>query len=150
MLTKMQANGLIRKFTAEEAESFPREWICSIDIIGKSDTLHVYVGSVVKHKTEKLYRSSSQAGVIDTFDDFNKALSSLVDTFIRKVQEKSFEICAMLAGHDLDFKGHSIKISKIDLESKSVSFIFTESETVKHAEIEVFAKNFILGNINIK
>lgn len=153
MLTKMQANGVIRKFTAEEPESFPREWVCSVDVIGKKDALHVYVGSVVKHKTEKLYRSSNKNGVVGTFDNFNRAISSLVDSFISQVDSKSFEICATLAGNILDFKGHEIEIEDVDLEHHQVSFNFTRSganEASSVVDMKVFAKNFILGNIKIK
>ena len=152
MLTKLQANSVIRKFTSEEQDSSPREWICSVDVIGKNDTLHVYVGSVIKNKYKKIYRTSNKGGVVGDFDNFNKAVSALIPDFISQVENKSFEICCMLAGHDLSFKGHSIKISKIG-ENGKVDFDFTDSgvnAASSSAEINVFAKNFVLGNINVK
>jgi len=140
MLSRMQANSVIRNFT-ERSED---QWKVGIEIQGKT----YIVGFIEKESGKFIVSSSSQKSAV--YQNYNKALCSLLDDFSNQIEISGLYICQDLREFSLEFNGLSIEILGINKDLKKIRFCLAgQKENFKDVDCAVFAKNYVLGNVKI-
>lgn len=141
MLSRMQANSVIRSFTERSGD----RWKVSIDFDDKA----YIVGFIEKENGKFIVSSASQKSVIHP--NYNKALCSLLDDLSSQIQLSCVEICQDLRELPLEFNGMPIEIIGINKDLKKIRFcLANQIEKFNDVDCAIFAKNYVLGNVKIK
>ncbi len=140
MLSRLQANSVIRNFTERSGD----RWKVAIPV---KSTFYI-VGFITKEDGKFYVESHSENGKI--YPNYNKALCSLLDGFSSQIEISSVNICQDLRENTLQFNGLPIEIIGINKDLKKIRFCLAgQKENFKDVDCAVFAKNYVLGNVKI-
>lgn len=140
MLSRLQANSVIRNFTERDGD----RWTVAIPVLCN----YYIVGFIEKEDGNFSVFSSIQKEVV--YKNYNKALCSLLDEFSNQIEISAVNICQDLRENKLQFNDLAIEIIGINKDLKKIRFCLAgQKENFKDVDCSVFAKNYVLGNVKI-
>lgn len=152
MFDKMQLQTVTQRNTKEVQGISPNKtWVVEVVVATSKNSLSIPVGRIVKHIEKPLYKAVDTVSPERNHDasmvceSYHKALSALSTSLDKACDANALEICETLLGVNLEFKGMKITIDAIN--SAAVTFTFGVNGATQQVTPQVFAKNWLIGNV---
>lgn len=151
MLNKFQANNVIAKIAERADTETNNRWDITLRV---GSELKLPVGYIIQHETDNLFLvvshidsslSKGKEGCV--FPSLQKARAALIPSMIEASSSFAPAICNAMFEKLISFADHKIKVSGVS--PFEVTLHYVELNKDQSVTPEVFAKNYILGNIGI-